>query len=79
MEALVHSAPGALRHERGKQSAAAKFPEFRAWHALMEPLFGFTPPDWTIKPPAQGLLFKEMSDEYEGEEEEIDEEGENGD
>ncbi|MFH1952404.1 MAG: DUF1156 domain-containing protein [Pseudomonadota bacterium] len=62
MEALVHAAPEALRHEKGKQSAAAKFPEFRAWHALLEPLFKVAPPDWTEKKPViSGLLFEEMS------------------
>lgn len=57
MEALVHAAPEALRHAKGKKSAAAKFPEFRAWHTLLEPLFGIEPPDWTEKTPPQGGLF----------------------
>lgn len=61
MEALVHAAPEALRHEKGKQSAAAKFPEFRTWHALLEPLFGMEAPDWTEKAPPQGLLFPESA------------------
>ena len=51
MAALVQAAPPAVRIERGKQSAAAKFPEFRAWHALLFPLFGFPAPDWTEKLP----------------------------
>jgi hypothetical protein len=68
MEALVHAAPEALRHETGKKSAAVKFPEFRAWHALLEPLFGLEPPDWTEKPPPQGVLFTEDADESEDEE-----------
>ena len=80
MEALVHAAPGGLRHEKGKQSVAADFPEFRAWHALLEPLFGFTPPDWTVKPPPQGVLFKELSDQYVDKEgEDTEEEGEDED
>lgn len=80
MEALVHATPEGLRHEKGKQSVAVKFPELRAWYALMEPLFGFTPPDWTVKPPPQGVLFKELSDEYvDKEEEDTEEEGENED
>ena len=49
MSALLEAAPLAVRHERGKKSAAAEFPEFRAWHAMLEPLFGVTPPDWTEK------------------------------
>jgi adenine-specific DNA methylase len=51
MAALVQAAPAAVRIERGKQSAAVKFPEFRAWHALLYPLFGVPAPDWTEKPP----------------------------
>jgi putative DNA methylase len=47
MAALVQAAPAALRIERGKQSAAVKFPEFRAWHTLLYPLFGIPAPDWT--------------------------------
>jgi adenine-specific DNA methylase len=57
LEALVVAAPEALRHEKGKKSAAAKYPEFRAWHALLEPLFGITPADWTEEPPPQAQLF----------------------
>ncbi len=50
LEALVQAAPEALRHEKGKKSAPAMFPEFRAWHALLKPLFEIEPPDWTEKP-----------------------------
>jgi adenine-specific DNA methylase len=53
MAALVQAAPAALRIERGKQSAAARFPEFRAWHALLYPLFGFPAPDWRDELPDQ--------------------------
>jgi adenine-specific DNA methylase len=60
MQALVKAGPEAVRHEKGKKSAAALFPEFRAWHALLEPLFGITPPDWTEEAPPQGLLALEM-------------------
>ncbi|MBI3099180.1 MAG: DUF1156 domain-containing protein [Planctomycetes bacterium] len=56
MEALVRAAPEALRHEKGKTSTAAQFPEFRAWHALLEPLFGAKPPDWTEKKSPQRTL-----------------------
>jgi hypothetical protein len=51
MAALIQAAPVAVRIERGKTSAAAKFPEFRAWHALLYPLFGIPAPDWTEKQP----------------------------
>lgn len=53
LAALVQAAPPAVRLERGKTSAAAKFPEFRAWHALLFPLFGVPAPDWTEKLPDQ--------------------------
>jgi adenine-specific DNA methylase len=56
MEALVRAAPEAMRRERGPKSAAARFPEFRAWHALLQPLFGITPPDWSEKRPDPTLL-----------------------
>ncbi len=76
MEALVHAAPPALHHEKGKTSAATKFPEFRAWHQLLKPLFGIEPPDWTEKAPPQGVLFAEpevAEDNEEYDEEESDE------
>jgi hypothetical protein len=61
MAALVESAPEGVRHEKGKQSAAAKFPEFRAWHSLLQPLFEVEPPDWTEKAPPELPLFKGMA------------------
>lgn len=68
MEALVHAAPEAVRHEAGKKSVAAQYPEFRAWHALLLPLFGIKPPDWKKKLDAIiGLPFRELSDEEEDE------------
>jgi putative DNA methylase len=70
MQALVKAAPEAVRHEKGKNSAAALFPEFRAWHALLEPLFGMTPPDWTEKAPPQGILALQMPTAEEPEDEE---------
>lgn len=60
MQALVNAAPEAVRREKGKKSAAAMFPEFRAWHVLLEPLFGMTGPDWTEKAPPQGVLALQM-------------------
>lgn len=66
MEALVHAAPEAVRHEAGKKSVAAQYPEFRAWHALLLPLFGIKPPDWKKKLEAViGLPFKETIEEEE--------------
>ncbi|MCX7626382.1 MAG: hypothetical protein N2Z21_09255, partial [Candidatus Sumerlaeaceae bacterium] len=47
MEALVKVAPPAVRFDDGDaKSAAAKFPEFRAWHVLLKELFGIEPPKW---------------------------------
>ena len=63
MKALVLAAPEALRFDTGKQSAAAEFPEFRAWHALLEPLFGLEPPEWKRKKEPQVKLFKEDEEE----------------
>ena len=69
MSALVTAAPEAVRREKSKKSAAAKYPEFRAWHALLQPLFGIEPPDWAEKPPPQGELpFKEPEHPIEDEE-----------
>jgi len=62
--ALVKAAPEALRFEAGKKSAAAEFPEFRAWHALLEPLFDIKPSEWKKKAEAiAGLPFKEDEEE----------------
>jgi adenine-specific DNA methylase len=87
LAAMVQAAPVGVRIERGKTSAAAKFPEFRAWHALLFPLFGIPAPDWTEKQPNQGELLLltseepdeegalgEEADESEEEEDEEDEE-----
>lgn len=64
MEALVHAAPEALRHDTGKKSVAALFPEFRAWHELLRAIFGMEAPDWTMKAPPQGLLpFQSVAEE----------------
>ena len=70
MAALILAAPEALRHEKEKTSAAAKFPEFRAWHELLQPLFGITAPDWTEKVPSQlelAGLQEEVEDDAEEE------------
>jgi adenine-specific DNA methylase len=54
IEALLKAAPPAVRRDEGE--IAAKFAEFRALHAMLEPLFSIAPPDWTEKPPDQGML-----------------------
>jgi adenine-specific DNA methylase len=68
MEALLKAAPPALWHlpaakqagEKGKNSAAAVYPEFRAWHAMIDPLFGVAPPEW-----AEALPDLELALQYE--------------
>jgi len=71
MAALVKAAPRAVRRDTGKDSAGARFPEFRAWHQLLEPLFGIEPPDWTeLPPPQRSLAFAADEDEEEREEQE---------
>lgn len=60
MEALVKAAPVAVQHEKGKTSVATVFPEFRAWHAMLKPLFEIEPPDWKEKAPLQRELFEEQ-------------------
>jgi putative DNA methylase len=77
MESLVHAAPLGVRREKGKGSAAAEFPEFRAWHALLKPLFGVEPPDWSEKTALQlDLLSGLESDDHDQEAEEIEESSE---
>ena len=83
MEALVKAAPEAVKFEKGKISAAALFPEFRAWHEMLKPLFGIEPPEWKEKQIPQGMLaFPEEEaedDQNEGlENEETDEGEDNG-
>jgi hypothetical protein len=58
MEALVRAAPPSVRFPgKGKLKTPADFyPEFRAWHALLKPVFGIEPPDWTEPVAAQPLL-----------------------
>lgn len=54
IEALLRAAPPAVRRE--KNAVAQKFAEFRAWHAMLQPVFSLTPPDWTEKKPDQSVL-----------------------
>lgn len=56
MEALTKAAPKALWKDTGNNSPGAKFPEFQAWRALLEPLFGITPPEWVEAPPPQAAF-----------------------
>jgi adenine-specific DNA methylase len=75
MEALVKATPEALKFEAGKSSTAAEYPEFRAWHALLEPLFGIKPPEWKRKAKLQAELFaeEEIDEDYKEEENEEEE------
>jgi len=76
MEALVTAAPPALWFEKGKISAAALYPEFRAWHELLEPLFGIEPPVWKEEGEQSFLEAFGMADEVnDSEDDEPDEEG----
>jgi len=59
MTALVHAAPEAVRLPGDSKTAAVDFPEFRAWHALLQPLFGAEPPTWEKKKPAQLAMLEE--------------------
>jgi len=82
MQALVLAAPEAVKHQQltkaGKEdekAASTMFPEFRAWHALLQPLFGIEPPDWTPKAPLQpDLPYGEAEEAADEEVEEADEE-----
>jgi putative DNA methylase len=74
MGALVQAAPEAVRREKGAKSAAAQFPEFRAWHVLLQPLFGLPAPDWTEKAPPQ--LEFELKLDVMGDSEDVEEDAE---
>jgi putative DNA methylase len=56
MDALVRAAPEAVRRPVGRDSAAERYPEFRAWHAMLGPLFGLETPDWTPRQRAELTL-----------------------
>lgn len=76
MTALVQAAPQAVRFPgKGKTKTAADiFPEFRAWHAMLKPLFGIDPPEWKEPTIAQQVLEIDDTDEDEDDEEEEGEE-----
>ena len=64
---------------RAETAVGKHFPEFRAWHAMLKPLFDVEPPDWTEQKPAQAvleLLARAPADDEEEAELEIDEEDE---
>lgn len=65
MQALAQAAPEAVRREGGKGSVAASFPEFRAWHSMLEPLFGVEPPDWSEPRAPDQLTIPTVVDEDE--------------
>jgi adenine-specific DNA methylase len=67
MDALLKAAPPALWFDRGRQSAGAVYPEFKAWHAMLEPLFAIVPPKWEETTEPQGFL--SLEDDEESEEE----------
>ena len=73
MAALVEAAPAAVRFPgKGRQRTAADdFPEFRAWHALLKPLFGLEASAWVAPKPLQPRLKQlEVVEEDEFEEDE---------
>ncbi|MCI0335699.1 MAG: hypothetical protein L0228_21035, partial [Planctomycetes bacterium] len=76
MEALVHAAPEAVRFDKGKKSAAALFPEFRAWHVLLKEIFGIEPPEWKEKQIDQRLLAFSGKTDDEDEDDELDDDEE---
>ena len=65
--ALVQAAPEALRSE--KSEVGKKYPEFRAWHAMLTPVFDLPAPDWTPKVVAadQPNLFDDADEDDETE------------
>lgn len=64
MEALLKVAPPAVRFpgKKGKTTAADRFPEFRAWHAMIERVFGIQPEEWKEPAPPPTLFPEEASD-----------------
>lgn len=70
MEALVIAAPQAVRFPgKGRSKTIAdEFPEFRAWHSMLKPLFGIDPPEWKETLEAQ-LSLPSMGEEDEDKEE----------
>jgi adenine-specific DNA methylase len=52
--ALVLAAPKGV--QVGGKGIANKYPDFLAWHALLQPLWGIEPPDWREQPELQAQL-----------------------
>ncbi len=52
--ALVLAAPKGV--QVGGKGIANKYPDFLAWHALLQPLWGIEPPDWSEQPELQAQL-----------------------
>jgi adenine-specific DNA methylase len=75
MAALLKAAPRAVRFpgKKGKQTAADRYPEFRAWHAMYRTLFGGEVEEWKEAPEPPDLFRQESGEDEEPEEE--DEEG----
>lgn len=75
MVALVNAAPRAVQFPGGgkKKTTADEFPEFRAWHAMLKPLFGIEPPEWKVPTLLQPSLAGMHADEEEIEETENEE------
>ncbi|NUQ69932.1 MAG: hypothetical protein HUU17_03845, partial [Chthonomonadales bacterium] len=75
MAALLKAAPQAVRFagKKGEVTAADRYPEFRAWHAMYKPIFRREVEEWR-EPPERTDLFTQSANE----EEDPDEEEETG-
>ena len=51
---LVLAAPKGV--QIAGKGIASKYPDFLAWHALLQPLWGIEPPDWSEEPELQAKL-----------------------
>ncbi len=60
MGALVQAAPEAVKFDTSVRSAAALFPEFRAWHALLLELFEVESPEWKEPQVERGLFSQRL-------------------
>lgn len=69
MTALVNATPPAVRFPgKGKaKTQADEFPEFRAWHTMLKPLFAIEPPEWKEPTAIQQTLLTTDEDEDEDE------------
>ncbi len=65
MKALLNAAPDPVRFpgKGSAQTAAAEFPEFRAWHSMLQPLFRIEPPEWQEPQEAQLTLDMEPDED----------------